>query len=134
MSLQEYLHTTNTGFLKLGCKSRHVIQEIFTRETMKTRKSEMCLKQNLEAAKLCRVERQMTEEGIIFSIYTCLPLLFLHVLSPFCIRLDDVFRYEEKLFKLSWSFYSSFCHKVVPRTIIFRYAIKFHRWLYKYIG
>ena len=56
----------------------------------------MCLKQNLEAAKLCRVERQMTEEGIIFSIYSCLHLLFLHVLSfSFCIRLDDVFRYEE---------------------------------------
>ena len=63
---------------------------------MKTRKAEMCLKQNLEAAKLCRVERQMTEEGIIFSIYSCLHLLFLHVLSfSFCIRLDDVFRYEE---------------------------------------
>ena len=31
----------------------------------------------------------------------------------FCIRLDDVFRYEEKLFKLSWSFQSSICHKVV---------------------
>ena len=59
-------------------------------------KRKMCLKQNLEAAKLCRVERQMTEEGIIFSIYSCLHLLFLHVLSfSFCIRLDDVFRYEE---------------------------------------
>ena len=46
--------------------------------------------------KLCRVERQMTEEGIIFSIYSCLHLLFLHVLSfSFRIRLDDVFRYEE---------------------------------------
>ena len=79
-----------------GWKSRHVIHKIFTRETMKTRKAEMCLKQNLEAAKLCRVERQMTEEGIIFSIYSCLHLLFLHVLSfSFCIRLDDVFRYEE---------------------------------------
>ena len=77
-------------------------------------KRKMCLKQNLEAAKLCRVERQMTEEGIIFSIYSCLHLLFLHVLSfSFCIRLDDVFRYEEKLFKLSWSFQSSICHKVV---------------------
>ena len=83
-------------FPKKGWKSRHVIHKIFTRETMKTRKAEMCLKQNLEAAKLCRVERQMTEEGIIFSIYSCLHLLFLHVLSfSFCIRLDDVFRYEE---------------------------------------
>ena len=50
-------------------------------------------------------------------------LLYLHLLAstflaralsfPFCIRLDDVFRYEEKLFKLSWSFQSSICHKVV---------------------
>ena len=49
-------------------------------------KRKMCLKQNLEAAKLCRVERQMTEEGIIFSIYTCLHLLFLHVLSLFLLH------------------------------------------------
>ena len=48
----------------------------------------MCLKQNLEAAKLCRVERQMTEEGIIFSIYTCLHLLFLHVLYLFLFAFD----------------------------------------------
>ena len=49
-------------------------------------------------------------------------LLYLHLLaftflaralSPFCIWLDDVFRYEEKLFKLSWSFESSFCHNAV---------------------
>ena len=71
-----------------GWKSRHVIHKIFTRETMKTRKAEMCLKQNLEAAKLCRVERQMTEEGIIFSIYSCLHLLFLHVLSLFLFAFD----------------------------------------------
>ena len=51
-------------------------------------KRKMCLKQNLEAAKLCRVERQMTEEGIIFSIYTCLHLLFLHVLSLFLFAFD----------------------------------------------
>ena len=50
-------------------------------------KRKMCLKQNLEAAKLCRVERQMTEEGIIFSIYTCLHLLFMHVLLLFFLHL-----------------------------------------------
>ena len=96
-----------------GWKSRHVIHKIFTRETMKTRKAEMCLKQNLEAAKLCRVERQMTEEGIIFSIYTCLHLLFLHVLSLFLFAFDltTSLGMKKNYSNCLDPFESSICHK-----------------------
>ena len=103
------------GFQSKGWKSRHVIQEIFTRETMKTRKAKNVFEAKFGSGEIMSSWETDDRRGDY--------LLYLHLLAstflaralsfPFCIRLDDVFRYEEKLFKLSWSFQSSICHKVV---------------------
>ena len=120
-----------------GWKSRHVIHKIFTRETMKTRKAEMCFEAKFGSGEIMSSWETDDRRGDY--------LLYLHLLAstflaralsfPFCIRLDDVFRYEEKLFKLSWSFQSSICHKVVILSGITDYfmttKLKCYFWSYR---
>ena len=120
-----YSSTISGLFKSKGWKSRHVIQEIFTRETMKTRKAKNVFEAKFGSGEIMSSWETDDRRGDY--------LLYLHLLAstflaralsfPFCIRLDDVFRYEEKLFKLSWSFQSSICHKVVIFSGITDYLI-----------
>ena len=98
---------------RLKKSSRH--PRDFHKRDDEDEKSEKCVWSKIWKRRNYVELRDRWQKRGLSSLFTLACIYFSCTCShfSFCIRLDDVFRYEEKLFKLSWSFQSSICHKVV---------------------
>ena len=120
---------------RLKKSSRH--PRDFHKRDDEDKKSEKCVWSKIWKRRNYVELRDRWQKRGLSSLFTLACIYFSCTCSlfSFCIRLDDVFRYEEKLFKLSWSFQSSICHKVVILSGITDYfmttKLKCYFWSYR---